>query len=258
MPLIEDTIFGTVDRERQAIERLVEFEPDEGYFLAFSGGKDSVVVKHLMDQARVKYEAVHHLTTIDAPELIHFIRRHHEDVRIDRPKHSMWALIRRFGFLPNRHTRYCCDRLKETPKGQAGRRIVTGVRAAESSARSKRRMIETCHRRANRTFLHPILDWPNDAVWEYVGKYGLPMVCMYAEGFARVGCIGCPITNAEDRLRGLDRWPKIKGAYMRAIEFIVKDRPEKYVGRTADDVWREWLYEPAHVGRDQIGLFEGE
>ena len=34
-----------------AIERIKTFEPPEGYFLAFSGGKDSVVIKALKAEA---------------------------------------------------------------------------------------------------------------------------------------------------------------------------------------------------------------
>ena len=34
-----------MDMVEVAIERLKAFEPKEGYFLAFSGGKDSVTVK---------------------------------------------------------------------------------------------------------------------------------------------------------------------------------------------------------------------
>jgi len=34
-----------------AIDRFKTFEPPEGYFLAFSGGKDSVVIKALADMA---------------------------------------------------------------------------------------------------------------------------------------------------------------------------------------------------------------
>ena len=45
-----------------AIERLKLFEPEEGYYLCFSGGKDSVVVKALADMAGVKYDA--HTTAI--------------------------------------------------------------------------------------------------------------------------------------------------------------------------------------------------
>lgn len=38
-----------LDKVDTAIERLRLFEPEEGYYLAFSGGKDSVVIKALAD-----------------------------------------------------------------------------------------------------------------------------------------------------------------------------------------------------------------
>lgn len=42
---MEETLFGTQDKVDTAIQRLRTFEPAEGYFVAFSGGKDSQVKK---------------------------------------------------------------------------------------------------------------------------------------------------------------------------------------------------------------------
>lgn len=49
------------DKVQVAIDRLKAFEPPEGYYLAFSGGKDSVVIKALADMAEVKYDAHYNL-----------------------------------------------------------------------------------------------------------------------------------------------------------------------------------------------------
>lgn len=57
-----------------AIERIKTFEPPEGYFLAFSGGKDSVVIKALADMAGVKYDAHYNITSVDPPELVRFVK----------------------------------------------------------------------------------------------------------------------------------------------------------------------------------------
>ena len=51
MALMEETLFGTVDKVQIAIDRLKAFEPSDGYWLAFSGGKDSVVIKRLAQMA---------------------------------------------------------------------------------------------------------------------------------------------------------------------------------------------------------------
>lgn len=72
------------DKVQVAIDRLKTFEPPEGYYLAFSGGKDSVVIKALADMAGVKYDAHYNLTSVDPPELVQFIKTF-DDVSIDRP-----------------------------------------------------------------------------------------------------------------------------------------------------------------------------
>lgn len=40
MSLIEYTLDGKIDKVQQAIERLKAFEPEDGYIVADSGGKD--------------------------------------------------------------------------------------------------------------------------------------------------------------------------------------------------------------------------
>ena len=42
--LKEMTLYGEVDKVKVAINRLKLHEPKEGYYVAFSGGKDSCVV----------------------------------------------------------------------------------------------------------------------------------------------------------------------------------------------------------------------
>ena len=91
--LVDYTLFGTVDKVTEAIERLRQYEPPEGFYLAFSGGKDSVAVKALADMAGVKYDAHYSLTTVDPPELVKFIKQVHPDVEIKYPETTLWRLM---------------------------------------------------------------------------------------------------------------------------------------------------------------------
>lgn len=135
------------NKVKKAIERYKVFEPEEGYYLAFSGGKDSVVIKALAEMAGVKYDAHYNLTSVDPPELVQFIKEKNADVAIDIPRYkdgrqiTMWNLILKHQMPPTRNVRYCCSELKE--RGGAGRIVVTGVRWAESSARAKNQGIVT-------------------------------------------------------------------------------------------------------------------
>lgn len=127
------------EKEAQAIKVLRTFEPEEGYVLAYSGGKDSDCIKILAQLAGVKFEAVHNLTTADAPETMQYIKSQ-PDVRIEwakdkEKKHiTMWNLIEKEG-LPTRVARFCCGKLKEA--SNVGRLTITGVRKAESVKRTK-------------------------------------------------------------------------------------------------------------------------
>lgn len=129
-----------MDKVELAIERLKAYEPEEGYFLAFSGGKDSVVVKALCDMAGVKYDAHYHITTVDPPELVQFVKTFDDvemEAAVDRDgkRITMWNLIPKHKTPPTRLIRYCCEHLKES--GGEGRVTVTGVRWAESPRRRK-------------------------------------------------------------------------------------------------------------------------
>ena len=117
--LITRHLFGVTDKVKNAIELLRTFEPPEGYYLAFSGGKDSVAIKALADMAGVKYDAHYNLTTVDPPELVNFIRKSYPDVITDMPKETMWQLIVDERVPPTRLMRYCCRALKERGGGRA-------------------------------------------------------------------------------------------------------------------------------------------
>lgn len=124
----------------QSAERLaIRYSPN-GFYLAFSGGKDSQALYHIAELAGVKFEANMSLTSVDPPELVRFIRRQYPEVTLLRPIVSMYDLIVKKRSLPTRIMRYCCAVLKET-RG-AGRVTLLGIRHAESSRRAKRNEVE--------------------------------------------------------------------------------------------------------------------
>lgn len=134
-------------KEHDAIQRLKAFEPDEGYWVAYSGGKDSDCIRILCELAGVKYEIHHNLTSVDAPETVNYIKSipnvHIDKARfIDGTPKTMWNLIPLKRVPPTRLARWCCSELKEG--GGSSRLVVTGVRWAESYARSKNAAIIRC------------------------------------------------------------------------------------------------------------------
>lgn len=129
-------------KEHNAVRRLQMFAPQDGspYHIAYSGGKDSDVIRILAKIAGVNHTIHHSLTSADAPETVRYVRSI-PDIQIDIPRYkdgtrkTMWNLIPKQGFPPTRIMRYCCVELKEwAGKGEF---VVTGVRLEESTNRAK-------------------------------------------------------------------------------------------------------------------------
>ena len=72
-----------------SLQRIETFHPSEGLYLAFSGGKDSVVCKRLLDMAGAKYDAHYRVTSVDPPELVRFIRDVYGDVDREVPRDEL-------------------------------------------------------------------------------------------------------------------------------------------------------------------------
>lgn len=269
--------FKGKDKVQVAIERLKYFEPAQGYYLAFSGGKDSVAIYYLAKMAGVKFEAVYNHTTVDPPELVYFIREMREknkDIKISYPSTTMWKLIVKKRMPPTRLVRYCCEYFKE--RGGEGRFVVTGVRWAESTSRKnnrqmiefdsygsqskeakekrklflnadndkKRRMLENCQIKGKH-ILNPIIDWSEYEVWQFIKMYKLPYCKLYDEGFKRLGCVGCPMGGRKNMLKEFKRYPKYKENYIRAFDRMIeqrkKDGLETGSWKTGKDVFNWWL-----------------
>lgn len=257
--LIDNTLFGIQDRVAIAIERLKSFEPKEGYYLAFSGGKDSITIKKLADMAKVKYDAHYNLTTIDPPELVRFIRQYHSDVIIDRPLKPFLARLVEKGF-PQRHSRWCCEEYKE--QGGVGRFVITGIRWAESVKRRRRRMVESCYKKnESKKYLNVIIEWEDADVWEFIHKYNIPYCKLYDEGWKRIGCLFCPMSG-KHRLIEVKKYPKFVKAFIRAFEKLYQNR--KSQGQHSADRWKNgeemfwwWINDNRQkYNPDQLVIFE--
>lgn len=254
------TLLARLNHIEKAIKRIKEFEPKEGYYLAFSGGKDSQAVKLLMDLADVKYEAKYNVTSCDPPELIYFLKSDYQDVKFEYPGTTMWELIAKKMIVPTRLMRFCCEYLKES--NGTDRFVVTGVRWSESNRRkntrsafeiyhknkkyrkktydndSARRMFENCIKRS-KYILNPIIDWEEYQVWEFLKKYKINYCKLYDKGFSRLGCIGCPLSGCKQQKFEFEMYPNFRKLYIQAFEKMISNRNNKGLEtkwKTGEDV----------------------
>lgn len=204
-----------------AIKYLQENEPLEGYYVGFSGGKDSIVTLELCRMAGVKHKAYYSCTRIDPPEVVQFIKKHYPDVEWLFPKRTFYDAIQTKG-PPLRMQRWCCDVLKKDPgKKIANKHRVLGIRAEESKKRGARPRTDI-HKKNKQTIYKPIFYWSEYHVWEFIDSKNLKYPSLYDEGFHRIGCIICPFnlgkspgatfTRKESQKRWHQTWKAFQSA----------------------------------------------
>lgn len=258
--LVENTLFGTVDKVAEAIEMLQTHEPSEGYYVAFSGGKDSVVVLDLVKRSGVKYKAYHNIVTIEPPDLMKFIYKEYPEVEMVHTKETMYSLIVKNGMPPLRHVRYCHRLLKRG--GEVGVKV-TGVRAEESVRRSKKQKWELNHKGTG-YLLNIIFDWTTQEVWEYIHTYNIKYCKLYDEGKTRIGCLFCPFGRQEQMEDDLRRYPQVAKYLITACDRAIKNkrlRGKDINFRDGEDMFYWWINHSRHkkdAMQDLPGLFESE
>lgn len=246
------------EKTNLAIQTLQELVPSEGFYLAFSGGKDSCVCKRLLEMSGVKFDSHYSNTTIDHPPLIKFIREFHSDVKFENPEQPLLKRMVYKGF-PLRQSRWCCKEYKEN--GGDGRFVITGLRASESSRRSKRKQIEFCYSGTGKRYLNIIFDWEFNDVWNFIHQEKIPYCKLYDEGFERLGCVFCPESKLKHRQREMAMYPAMTRAFKRAFCELYNDRKSKGLGsvdrwKDGNDMFNFWINEDQYVTLDQLVIFE--
>lgn len=173
---------------------------------------------------------------------------------------SMWSLIEKKLMPPTRTVRYCCRDLKET--STPDRMAALGVREAESVNRRGRdsfgvlarrksdaeyrstahtfamfqidkigggyecEMIAACKKNKD-TIVNPIYYFNDRDVWDYAAEHNVKMNPLYARGYKRVGCIGCPLGGSKQQRREFADYPKYKDNYIRVFDRMIKARKDK-------------------------------
>ena len=135
----------SVELLQKAEKIALNYDAENGYYLAFSGGKDSQALFHMTQLAGVKFRGHMNLTSVDPPEVIRFVKKNYPEVELIKPGKSIFQHAIEKQILPTMRVRWCCAEYKET--AGAGKVTLIGIRKAESSRRAKRNEVEINNRK---------------------------------------------------------------------------------------------------------------
>ncbi len=180
------------------------------FYVAFSGGKDSVVVLDLVQRAlpHDDFIVLFGNTDMEFPTTLDLVKEINEycgknNIKFLEAKAEMSA-IQSWNIFgpPARKNRWCCTVHKTAPVinklceeynlENIRTMMITGVRGDESSTRSDYDELSLGKKLAGQFSYHAILNWSSVEIFLYIWRENLPINEAYKYGFNRVGCIMCP------------------------------------------------------------------
>lgn len=208
--LVQDTIkkaYNTYEQYKRKIDV---------FYVAFSGGKDSVVALDIVQRALPHnsfmvlfgdtgmeftdtYQVIDKIEQDCEKKGIKFLRSH--------SKYSPEYTWRKFG-PPSQTMRWCCSVHKTTPQILLLREVTgnphfrgmafTGIRGDESVSRSEYDDVSLGEKVKGQYSYHPIIEWNSAELFSYIYERELFINETYKKGNSRAGCLVCPLAASKN------------------------------------------------------------
>lgn len=208
--LVQDTIkkaYNTYEQYKRKIDV---------FYVAFSGGKDSVVALDIIQRAlpHNSFMVLFGDTGMEFPDTYQVIDKIEQDCEEkgikflrSHSKYSPEYTWRKFG-PPSQTMRWCCSVHKTTPQILLLREVTgnphfrgmafTGIRGDESVSRSEYDDVSLGEKVKGQYSYHPIIEWNSAELFSYIYERELFINETYKKGNSRAGCLVCPLAASKN------------------------------------------------------------
>ena len=192
-----------LDFAKESANRIKLLIKQNNSYVLFSGGRDSLVTMHLVNDVAKKMHkmisVVHVDTTVSTPGILEYVQKTCYQLGVElivvRPKIDFFTLTRKWGF-PTVTRRWCCYHLKIEPLKELlldcpdPKVVFDGIRREESPKRATY-PISGIHKHFKCLCYHAIFEWTSEQVHSYIAEHGLKENPLYAKGFHRAAECWC-------------------------------------------------------------------
>ena len=232
-PIMEQLVQETI---KKIYNTYIEYKDRvDVFYVAFSGGKDSVVALDLVQRALPHnsfkvlfgdtgmefpdtYKVIEEIQSYCASEGIDFLR--------SKSKMSPAQTWKVFG-PPAVTVRWCCSVHKTTPQILLLRDLLnkpdftgmafTGIRGDESATRNEYDDISYGGKHSGQYSFHPILEWNTAELFLYIFENNLILNETYKKGNTRAGCLVCPMSQGKHDYMKCQSYPCEVGSFIDLI-----------------------------------------
>jgi phosphoadenosine phosphosulfate reductase len=194
--------------------------------IAFSGGKDSLVVLHIALEINPEIPVIYNNTTVEFPETIQYVKKLQSDwgfdLHITNCDKSFFRAVKDRGWATHEN-RWCCKPYKDEPASmfmisRGFKAEITGTTRTESIYRRSLSPLKIPKKEPYILRVNPIYDWNEWEVWRYIKENNLPYNTLYDMGYKRIGCWCCPIN-------GWTHYRRLKKTHSRLYDFLINFKP---------------------------------
>ena len=188
------TLKEKVKKSHDIILEAAEKWAKDKIWLAWTGGKDSTVILHMVREVfdgKVPFKLMFNDSTIEFQEIYDFIRTYEKEWDLD----LLWLKhldedLEAYEKAADKEEKMEIMRIAKVNAinyaiGEHDiKAFISGIRWDEHEARSDEEYFSP---RSSHTRIHPILHFTIEDIWDYIKEYNVPYVDLYDKGYKSLG-----------------------------------------------------------------------